>query len=93
MPAGLNGDEGKGNNVLSGLDRGDDAVLENDAVGCEDRSSSLSQMSAQRSEASPATELPELEHASEVPIEVLSGLPKSVDLKHPKSADVKPLVV
>jgi hypothetical protein len=44
-------------------------------------------MSAQRSEASPATEPFEL--AIELPITVLSGLHNSVDLKLPKSMDLK----
>jgi hypothetical protein len=44
-------------------------------------------MSAQRSEASPASE--PLELACELPINVLSGLLNSVDLKRPKSADLK----
>jgi hypothetical protein len=46
-------------------------------------------MSAQRSEASPATEPPEL--AGELPIAVLwVGVPQSVDVKLPKSEDLKP---
>jgi hypothetical protein len=86
VPAGLDGGDGGENHVPCGLDGGDEHALEIDAIGI---SSSLSLMSAQRSEASPATDPSEL--ATELPTTVLSGLHNSVDLKLPKSADLKML--
>ena len=87
VPAGLTGGDSEENHVPSGRNGGD-VICENEGVGCDGRSSSVSQISAHLSETSPATEPPELEHARELPIEVLSGLLKSVDLKCPKSVDV-----
>jgi len=83
VPSGLDGGDGGENHVPSGLDGGEEG-LENDAVG---DSSPLSQMGVQRTEASPDSE--PLELASELPSNVLSGLPNSVDLKDPRSADLK----
>jgi hypothetical protein len=78
MPGGIDGIDGKFMpGGLDGCDSGDGIS-----------SSSVSQMSAQRSEASPATEPPEL--AGELPIAVLwVGVPQSVDVKLPKSEDLK----
>jgi hypothetical protein len=73
VPAGLDGGDGGENHVPSGLDGGDTVLcLENDAVGCDGISSSVSQMSAHLSEASPDTE-----PLDELAISVLLGLPNS----------------
>jgi len=86
VPAGFDGGDGGENHVPSALDGGEESVLENG------KSSSLSHMSAQRSEASPATEpsppSEPSELAGELPIAVVCGLPKSVDLKLPKYVSV-----
>jgi len=79
VPAGLDGGDDGGdfceNHFPSGLDGG---------VGGKGASSSLSQMSAHRSDTSPAAE-PELT-GDELPISVLAAL---VGVKLPKSVDVK----
>lgn len=78
------------NNAPGGLDGGDGGDGGTDFG--DGRSSSLSQMSAHRSDTSPATEQSEL--AMELPVTVLAGLSKSVEVKlevneQSKSVDVK----
>jgi hypothetical protein len=70
-PGGFDGGVGGEHQDPGGFDGGDGNGNSN--------SSSVSQMSAQRSEASPACE-PELT-GDELPSSVLLGLPKSVDVK------------